>query len=67
MERFPIKMLLATDGSEDAALAARIAADISKKTGSELHVVHVVEQFPRYGYAGVTSEVWSYVLDQRYW
>ena len=35
------KMLLATDGSEDAALAARIAADLAQKTGSELHTVHV--------------------------
>ena len=33
--------MLATDGSEDAALAARAAVDLSKKLGSELHVVHV--------------------------
>jgi nucleotide-binding universal stress UspA family protein len=35
------KVLLATDGSEDAALAARIAADLAQSTGSELHAVHV--------------------------
>lgn len=35
------KILLATDGSEDAVLAARIAADLAQKTGSELHAVHV--------------------------
>jgi nucleotide-binding universal stress UspA family protein len=36
-------MLLATDGSEEAALAAKTAADLSEKTGSELHVIHVGE------------------------
>lgn len=38
---FPAKVLLASDGSEDAALAARAAVDISGRSGSELHVVHV--------------------------
>jgi nucleotide-binding universal stress UspA family protein len=40
MTAFPMKILLATDGSEDAVLAARAAADLSRETGSELHVVH---------------------------
>jgi nucleotide-binding universal stress UspA family protein len=35
------KMLLATVGSEDAALAARTAAGLAQKMGSELHVVYV--------------------------
>jgi len=35
------KVLLATDGSREATLALRAAADISCKTGAELHVVHV--------------------------
>ena len=35
------KVLLATDGSKDAALAARAAVDVCKGTGAELHVVHV--------------------------
>ena len=35
------KVLLATDGSKDAALAARAAADVCEGTGAELHVVHV--------------------------
>ncbi len=34
------RILLATDGSENAALAGRAAADVSGKTGAELHVVH---------------------------
>ena len=40
MSIFPSKVLLATDGSREAELAARTAADLSQKTGSELHVVH---------------------------
>jgi nucleotide-binding universal stress UspA family protein len=40
MKLFPDRILLATDGSEDAALAARVVADLSSKTGAELHVVH---------------------------
>jgi uncharacterized membrane protein YeaQ/YmgE (transglycosylase-associated protein family) len=35
------KILLATDGSRDATLAMRAAADVSCKTGAQLHVVHV--------------------------
>src|SRR5215207_691950 len=41
MNTFPTKILLATDGSEDAALAARGAAELSSRTGSELYAVHV--------------------------
>jgi nucleotide-binding universal stress UspA family protein len=41
MSIFPTKILLATDGSEEAKLAFASAADLSKKTGSELHVVYV--------------------------
>ena len=41
MSMFPTKILLATDGSEDAKLAARNAADLAQKTDSELHVVYV--------------------------
>ena len=38
---FPAKILLATDGSEEAVLAAQSAADLAARTGSELHVTHV--------------------------
>ncbi|MDP8925339.1 MAG: universal stress protein [Actinomycetota bacterium] len=34
------KILVGTDGSEDATLAIRAAIDLSNKTGAELHVVH---------------------------
>jgi nucleotide-binding universal stress UspA family protein len=40
MSIFPTKVLLATDGSREADLAARTAADLAQKTNSELHVVH---------------------------
>ena len=36
-----MKILLATDGSEEAELATRAAVELANSTGSELHVVHV--------------------------
>jgi nucleotide-binding universal stress UspA family protein len=39
---FPTRILLATDGSNEAVLAEDAAVEISGSTGSELHVVHVV-------------------------
>ena len=42
MTIFPTKILLATDGSEDATLAGQLALEIAAKTGSELHIVHVL-------------------------
>jgi hypothetical protein len=62
MERHSMIVLLATDGSEDAALAARAATEISGGIDAELHVVHVQPQFPRYAFPGVTPELYSYVL-----
>ena len=41
MSIFPTRILLATDGSGEAGLAATTAADLATTTGSELHVVHV--------------------------
>jgi nucleotide-binding universal stress UspA family protein len=38
---FPTKILLATDGSEDAALATRAAIDLARQSGAELHLVYV--------------------------
>src|SRR5215218_4016400 len=56
---FPSKILVATDGSEEAVLAAQSAADLAARTGSELHVVHVGETLgPGYsGYAGYEEGV----------
>jgi hypothetical protein len=46
LQVFPTKVLLATDGSEDAALATRIAADLSTRTGAELHIMHAWHSVP---------------------
>ena len=43
MSIFPTKILLASDGSKDAELAATTAADLAKSTNSVLHVLHVGE------------------------
>jgi nucleotide-binding universal stress UspA family protein len=40
MDDWPTRILVGTDGSEEAALALRAAADICEKTGAELHVIH---------------------------
>src|SRR5215210_7361972 len=42
MSIFPTKILLATDGSREAQLAATTAVDLADKTGSELHVAFIV-------------------------
>jgi nucleotide-binding universal stress UspA family protein len=38
---FPATILLATDASQEARVAATTAADLARRTGSELHLVHV--------------------------
>jgi nucleotide-binding universal stress UspA family protein len=42
MSIFPAKVVLAIDGSEEAALAAEAATELSKETGSEVHVTFVL-------------------------
>jgi nucleotide-binding universal stress UspA family protein len=46
MRIFPTKILLATDGSSEAELATRTAVDLSQRTDSELHVIHVLDIAP---------------------
>src|SRR3712207_4401852 len=43
---FPEKVLLASDGLESTALAARAAVDLARGGGAELHVVHVWHTVP---------------------
>ena len=73
---FPTKILLATDGSGEAELAARTAADLANSTNSELHLVSVPDSTYhsldwRFGYAtyeeaieAVTGETQE-VLDEQ--
>jgi nucleotide-binding universal stress UspA family protein len=63
MSDFPTKILLATDGSPDAILASRAAAELSKRSGSKLHVVHVW-QAPTHSTYEPTSKV-EYPLLQK--
>jgi nucleotide-binding universal stress UspA family protein len=46
MSVFPTRILLATNGSEDVARATEAAVDLSTKSGSELHLVHVWHDVP---------------------
>ena len=48
MSILPDKILLATDGSEEAELAGRFAIELADKIGSELHMVHVFGIMPWY-------------------
>ena len=43
MSIFPTRILLATDGSENVVPATDVAVQLSKTTGSELHLVYVGE------------------------
>ena len=51
MSIFPTKILLATDGSEEAELARKTAVDEANSTNSELHVVTVGPWNPDPAYA----------------
>lgn len=62
---FPTKILLATDGSEEARLAAQVAAELSKDTGSEVHVGYVVPSPTELrGHHLYSEEVMRSVLEQ---
>jgi nucleotide-binding universal stress UspA family protein len=47
LNTFPTRILLATDGSERANLAAMTAIDLARATGSQLHVLAVGRSFPQ--------------------
>jgi nucleotide-binding universal stress UspA family protein len=64
MSIFPTKILLAIDGSEDAALAARTAIDLADKTGSELHVVHARLMLPWTGYSPAETPAPGSAVDE---
>src|SRR5215212_12101389 len=58
MSIFPTKILLATDGSKEASLAARTAVDLANKTRSELHVAFILrtQDASEYGTTGFDTE-----------
>jgi nucleotide-binding universal stress UspA family protein len=58
MSIFPTRILLATDGSEEATLAAQTAIDLVGKTGSELHVEYTrIPPYSRAFYEGYEEGV----------
>jgi nucleotide-binding universal stress UspA family protein len=65
MSIFPTKILLATDGSKEARQAAEAAAELSKDTDSEVHIVYVLPP-PRElrGHHIYSTEVMRSVLEQ---
>ena len=59
MERLPKRILLATDGSECAETAGRVAVDLATRSGAALDVVHAFELVPAREYAGVALRLRS--------
>lgn len=57
MKPLPKTILLATDGSEDAAAASRAAADLSKRLNAELYVIHAWRQHYGHMYPSVSRPV----------
>jgi nucleotide-binding universal stress UspA family protein len=65
MSVFPTKILLATDGSEEARLAAQAAAELSKGTDSEVHVAYVLPSPTELrGHHLYSEEVMRSILEQ---
>jgi nucleotide-binding universal stress UspA family protein len=52
---FPAQILVATDGSEEATLAAKTAAELAHRTYSELHLVSVADAYSSYYYVQQTG------------
>jgi len=67
MSIFPTKILLATDGSREAQLAATTAADLASSTNSELHVITVAPGNPDPAYhvheASLSYETYEQALE----
>jgi nucleotide-binding universal stress UspA family protein len=70
MNCLPAPILVATDASEDAHAALRVAASLARRSGSPLHIVHVWQMPFTYGIAlpltidpGLADEAGRAVLD----
>jgi nucleotide-binding universal stress UspA family protein len=57
MSAFPQRILLATDGSEDAVRATEAASDLAQRSGAELHVVHIWHDVPGFAHDFVKREL----------
>jgi nucleotide-binding universal stress UspA family protein len=65
MSIFPTKILLASDGSKEARLTAQAAAELSKDTGSEVHIAYVLPSPTELrGHHLYSREVMRSVLEQ---
>ena len=60
MNNFPTTILLATDGSEEAEMAAGAAAGLSSSTGARLHIVYVLAPIDWDVYAPVPDDYFEY-------
>ena len=59
------RILLAVDGSKGASAAARVAAELAKSTGSELHVTFGMSTEPQTPYSHpLAGERWDWSLEQ---
>jgi nucleotide-binding universal stress UspA family protein len=59
MSHLPKRILLATDGSECAETAGRVAVDLANRSGAELDVVHAFEFVSPREFAGVALRMRS--------
>src|SRR3712207_5328772 len=59
MNHLPKRILLATDGSECAERAGRVAVDLANSSGAELDVVHAFEFVPPREFAGMALRLHS--------
>ncbi len=59
MNHLPTRILLATDGSECAESAGRVAVDLANRSGAELDVVHAFEFVSPREFAGVALRMRS--------
>ena len=57
MSVLPERILLPTDGSEDAIRATEAASDLARRSGAELHVVHVWHDVPGFAHDFVKREL----------
>jgi nucleotide-binding universal stress UspA family protein len=64
-DHLPGRILLAFDGSKEANAATRAAVEISRATGSELHVVYALNAEPQMPYPDpVMSDTWKENLEE---